>query len=168
MKIKTILVEDERLARNELKNLLERHPQIEIIDEAENVSQGLQKIEELRPDLIFLDINMPGNKSGFDLLEMLDYIPKVVFTTAHDEFAIKAFEVNALDYLLKPIDTQRLDEAIEKSRKIATIFPCFYSATKKIKCGGQGICKRRRTLLVCKNWGCSIFRNRRKLQQGFL
>lgn len=114
MKIRTIIVEDERLARKEMQSLLNAFPQIEIIDEATNVSEGITKIEEHKPDLIFLDINMPANKTGFDLLEVLDHTPKVIFTTAHDEYAIKAFEVNALDYLLKPIEEDRLKEAIEK------------------------------------------------------
>lgn len=113
-KIRTILVEDERLAREELKKMLSAFKEIEVIDEAKNVSEGIQKIELLKPDLIFLDIQMPGNKTGFDLLEVLEYMPKVIFTTAHDEFALKAFEVSALDYLLKPIDTNRLREAVTK------------------------------------------------------
>ncbi len=114
MKIRTIIVEDERLARKEMRSLLSAFPQIDIVGEATNVSEGITKIEELKPDLIFLDINMPANKTGFDLLEVLDHTPKVIFTTAHDEYAIKAFEVNALDYLLKPIEEERLKEAIEK------------------------------------------------------
>ncbi len=118
MKIRTILVEDERLARNEMRELLTAFPQIDIIDEATNVTEGIEKINEQKPDLIFLDINMPANKTGFDLLEVLEHTPKVIFTTAHDEYAIKAFEVNALDYLLKPIEEERLQEAIEKLEKI--------------------------------------------------
>lgn len=118
MKIRTIIVEDERLARKELRDMLEAFPQIEIIDEAANVSEGISKIDEQKPDLIFLDINMPANKTGFDLLEVLDHTPKVIFSTAHDEYAIKAFEVNALDYLLKPIEEDRLKEAIDKLEKL--------------------------------------------------
>jgi len=114
MTIKAILIEDERLARQELRDMLEAFPQIKIIDEATNVAEGITKIEEQKPDLIFLDINMPANKTGFDLLEVLDHTPKVIFTTAHDEYAIKAFEVNALDYLLKPIEEDRLKESIDK------------------------------------------------------
>jgi len=114
MKIRTIIIEDERLARKELRGMLEAFPQIEIIDEAANVAEGISKIDEQKPDLIFLDINMPANKTGFDLLEVLDHMPIVIFCTAHDEYAIKAFEVNALDYLLKPIEEDRLKEAIEK------------------------------------------------------
>jgi len=114
MTIKAILIEDERLARQELRDMLAAFPQIKIIDEATNVAEGIMKIEEQKPDLIFLDINMPANKTGFDLLEVLDHTPKVIFTTAHDEYAIKAFEVNALDYLLKPIEEDRLKESIDK------------------------------------------------------
>ncbi|NBR55831.1 MAG: response regulator [Chitinophagia bacterium] len=108
-----IIIDDERLARNELKKLLEQHTEIQIIDEASGVDEGVEKIELARPDLIFLDIQMPG-KTGFDLLGELEKAPKVIFTTAFDEFALKAFEVNALDYLLKPIDPNRLSDAIQK------------------------------------------------------
>ncbi len=113
MAIKTIIIDDERLARNELRKLLQEFGEIEIIDEASNVQEGVQKIELHNPDLIFLDIQMPG-KTGFDLLEELERAPKVIFTTAYDEFALKAFEVNALDYLLKPIEPKRLFDAIQK------------------------------------------------------
>ncbi len=113
MSIRTIIIDDERLARNELRKLLQDFSEIEIIDEAANVQEGVEKIELHNPDLIFLDIQMPG-KTGFDLLEELDKSPKVIFTTAYDEFALKAFEVNALDYLLKPIETRRLHDAIQK------------------------------------------------------
>ncbi|MEY4097471.1 MAG: hypothetical protein RL170_315, partial [Bacteroidota bacterium] len=113
MPIKAIIIDDERLARNELKKLLEQHPEIEIIEEASNVDEGVEKIDLSHPDLIFLDIQMPG-KTGFDLLAELERAPKVIFTTAYDEFALKAFEVNALDYLLKPIDPKRLADAIQK------------------------------------------------------
>lgn len=113
MSVKAIIIDDERLARNELKKLLQSHPEIEIIDEAANVTEGIAKIEQLNPDLIFLDIQMPG-KTGFDLLEEVEKAPKVIFTTAYDEYAIKAFEVNALDYLLKPIEPKRLTDALQK------------------------------------------------------
>ena len=113
MPITAIIIDDERLARNELKKLLEQHTEIQIIDEASGVNEGVEKIELARPDLIFLDIQMPG-KTGFDLLGELEKAPKVIFTTAFDEFALKAFEVNALDYLLKPIDPNRLSDAIQK------------------------------------------------------
>ncbi len=113
MSIRTIIIDDERLARNELKKLLQDFGEIEIIDEAANVDEGLEKIEQHSPDLIFLDIQMPG-KTGFDLLEDLDRSPRVIFTTAYDEYALKAFEVNALDYLLKPVEPKRLYDAIQK------------------------------------------------------
>lgn len=113
MPIKAIIIDDERLARNELKKLLQQHPDINIIDEASGVDEGIEKIDLSHPDLIFLDIQMPG-KTGFDLLAELEKAPRVIFTTAYDEFALKAFEVNALDYLLKPIDPQRLADAIQK------------------------------------------------------
>jgi two-component system LytT family response regulator len=113
MSVRTIIIDDERLARNELKRLLNEFAEIEVIDEAANVQEGLEKIERHNPDLIFLDIQMPG-KTGFDLLEELDHAPRVIFTTAYDEFALKAFEVNALDYLLKPVEPKRLADAIQK------------------------------------------------------
>lgn len=111
--IKTIIVEDSRLARNELRELIKQHPEIEVIAEAENADQGYELIKKLVPQLIFLDINMPG-KDGFQLLEMLDEVPMVVFTTAFDEYAIRSFEYNALDYLLKPINDKRFADAVEK------------------------------------------------------
>ena len=120
MPVTAIIIDDERLARNELKKLLEQHPEIQIIDEASGVDEGVEKIELARPDLIFLDIQMPG-KTGFDLLGELEKAPKVIFTTAFDEFALKAFEVNALDYLLKPIDPNRLSDAIQKLQTELTL-----------------------------------------------
>ncbi len=113
MAIKSIIIDDERLARAELKKLLQEFSDIEVIDEAANVNEGIEKIETQNPDLIFLDIQMPG-KTGFDLLAELEKAPHVVFTTAYDEYALKAFEVNALDYLLKPIEPKRLRDAIQK------------------------------------------------------
>lgn len=113
MAIRAIIIDDERLARNELKKLLQDHSDIEVIEEAANVDDGIEKIETLNPDLIFLDIQMPG-KTGFDLLAEVEKAPRVIFTTAYDEYAIKAFEVNALDYLLKPVEPKRLADAIQK------------------------------------------------------
>ncbi|MGI8952848.1 MAG: LytR/AlgR family response regulator transcription factor [Chitinophagaceae bacterium] len=113
MPIKAIIIDDERLARNELKKLLHDFSDIEIIDEAANVDEGIEKIELQNPDLIFLDIQMPG-KTGFDLLAELEKAPRVIFTTAYDEYALKAFEVNAMDYLLKPVEPKRLADAIHK------------------------------------------------------
>ena len=111
--MKAIIIDDERLARTELRKLLQEFPEIEVVDEAANVDEGIAKVESLNPDLIFLDIQMPG-KTGFDLLAELDRAPQVIFTTAYDEYALKAFEVNALDYLLKPIEPKRLADAIHK------------------------------------------------------
>lgn len=117
--ISTILVDDEKLAREGLKSLLKDFPEIEIVGEAANVDEALILIDRLKPQLMFLDIEMP-EKSGFELLEELIETPCVIFTTAYNEFAIKAFEVNALDYLLKPIQTQRLREAVGKVKKQLT------------------------------------------------
>lgn len=113
---RAIIIDDERLARNELKKLLQDFSEIDVIDEASNAAEGIEKIEQHQPDLIFLDIQMPG-KTGFDLLQELDKAPQVIFTTAYDEYALRAFEVNALDYLMKPIEPRRLTDAIQKLRQ---------------------------------------------------
>lgn len=114
--IKAVIVDDERLARKALQSLLDEIPDLEIIAEFENADDALKELPNLNPDLLFLDIQMPG-KTGFDLLAELDRIPEVIFTTAYDEYAIKAFEVNALDYLMKPIEEERLKAAVEKVRE---------------------------------------------------
>jgi two-component system LytT family response regulator len=118
--MKALIVDDERLARTELKRLLTSFKEINVVGEAVNADDALEKIQELKPDLLFLDIQMPG-KTGFDMLEELDAVPTVIFVTAYDEYALKAFEYNALDYLLKPIEPKRLEETvnklIEKKRK---------------------------------------------------
>ena len=114
---KAFIIDDERLARNELKKLLNDFAEIEIIGEAANANEGIEKIESLMPDLIFLDIQMPG-KTGFDMLQELDRAPHVIFTTAYDEFALKAFEVNALDYLMKPVEPKRLADALHKLQQV--------------------------------------------------
>jgi two-component system LytT family response regulator len=111
--IKAIIIDDERLARNELRKLLVDFPEIEVVAEGANANEGLEKIESINPDLVFLDIQMPG-KTGFDMLAELDKAPHIIFTTAYDEYALKAFEVNALDYLLKPVEPRRLADAIQK------------------------------------------------------
>jgi len=110
---RTLIIDDERLAREELKLLLKDYIEIEIIDEARNGEEGILKINELKPDLIFLDVNMP-EMSGFDMLKHLDEIPRVIFVTAYDEYALKAFEVSALDYVMKPVDPDRLKDAVQK------------------------------------------------------
>jgi len=112
--MRALIIDDERLARSELRRMLELFPRIDVVGEAINAEDAVQKIDELAPDLLFLDIQMPG-KNGFELLSSLEgKVPEVIFTTAYDEYALKAFEYNALDYLLKPIDSQRLAEAIQK------------------------------------------------------
>ncbi|WP_420384759.1 LytR/AlgR family response regulator transcription factor [Roseivirga sp.] len=111
--MKALIVDDERLARKELTNLLQEFQEIEIVGEAVNAEDAEEKINSLKPDLLFLDIQMPG-KTGFELLESLDSVPDVVFTTAYDEYALKAFDYNAMDYLLKPIEPDRLKETVTK------------------------------------------------------
>ncbi len=111
--MRAIIIDDERLARTELKKMLLEFPELEVVDEATNAEEGISKIAKHQPDIIFLDIQMPG-KTGFEMLQQLEKTPQVIFTTAYDEFALKAFEVNALDYLLKPIEPKRLSDAIHK------------------------------------------------------
>lgn len=114
-KIKVIIVDDERLSREELKNTLKVYEDFVIIGEAGNADDAKDLIETEMPDLLFLDIQMP-EKSGFDLLESLNHVPEVLFITAYDQYAVRAFEVNALDYLMKPIREERFAKAIEKIR----------------------------------------------------
>lgn len=112
--MKALLIDDERLARNELRRLLAGFPAIDIVGEAANAKQAREQIAALQPDLLFLDVQMPG-ETGMQLLESLEPpAPQVIFTTAYDEFAVKAFELNAFDYLLKPVDPARLTAAIER------------------------------------------------------
>src|SRR5699024_6048729 len=110
---RALIIDDERLARSELKKLLQEFPEIEVIGEAANAKEGIEKVNKLDHDLLFLDIQMP-DKTGFELLEDVERTPQVIFTTAYDEYAIKAFEFNALDYLMKPIEPARLEDAINK------------------------------------------------------
>lgn len=111
--MKAVIIDDERLARQELKNLLNAYPEIQVVGEANNAESAMETIRQLKPDVIFLDIQMPG-KNGFELLEEISGLPEVVFVTAYDEYAIRAFEVNALDYLLKPVQASRLSETVKK------------------------------------------------------
>jgi two-component system LytT family response regulator len=111
--MKALIIDDERLARSELRRLLEKHPEIEIVGDARDAQEAVSQIGRLEPELLFLDIQMPGS-NGFELLEQLDRAPLVIFTTAYDEYALKAFEVNALDYLLKPVAPERLAAALQK------------------------------------------------------
>ena len=114
-RMKAVIIDDERLARAELRRLLAAHPEIEIAGEACNGDEALGLIGQTSPDLLLLDVQMPG-LTGFDVLERLDDVPQVIFTTAYDAYAIKAFEVNALDYLMKPIAPARLAAALAKVR----------------------------------------------------
>jgi two-component system, LytTR family, response regulator len=113
--MRALIIEDERLARNELRRMLQSFPEIEIAGEAQNVDEAVALVERLHPDLLFLDVQIPGG-DGFKVLERLDAVPQVIFTTAYDQYALKAFEVNALDYLLKPIVPARLAEAVTRIR----------------------------------------------------
>lgn len=115
--MRVIVIDDERLARAELMHLLEGFDYLDVVGEAADANEGVEKIEVLKPDLVFLDIQMPG-KTGFEMLEGLQTVPQVIFTTAYDEFALKAFEVNALDYLLKPIEPGRLADALSKLKPV--------------------------------------------------
>ncbi len=110
---KAIIIDDEPLAITELSIMLKVFPEIEVIGKCTQASEAIKMVNELNPDLIFLDINMPG-MSGFELLEQLDQVPEVIFVTAYDAYAIQAFDVNALDYLLKPVNPDRLAESIRK------------------------------------------------------
>jgi len=111
--VKAIVVEDSRLAREGLLRMLGEFKELELVGAADHPDSALQLITEKRPELIFLDIHMPG-QSGFDLLDRLDYIPQVIFTTAYSEYAYRSFDYSPVDYLLKPISPERLASAIDK------------------------------------------------------
>ncbi|HTN44705.1 MAG TPA: response regulator [Flavipsychrobacter sp.] len=119
---KALLIDDESLARQLIKSLLKSYEHIEIVAECTDGFEGFKMIQQLRPDLIFLDVQMP-RVNGFEMLELLDDKPQVIFTTAFDEYALKAFEANAVDYLLKPITRERFDQALQKWLKIAGMKP---------------------------------------------
>jgi len=132
--MRAVIADDERLARQELKSMLATYPGIEIVGECADAKSAIETINSLRPDVVFLDIQMPG-KNGFDVLEEITFVPEVIFVTAHDEFALKAFEVNALDYLLKPVQGARLSDAIKKvSERVRE----QQSATEKANVLGEG------------------------------
>lgn len=119
-KLRTIIVEDEELARSLMKSFLKSNDKIEIIGECENGFEGIKAINNLKPDLVFLDIQMP-KITGFEMLELLEHKPQIIFATAYDDYALKAFEFNAADYLLKPYSKERLFEAVDKvAAKIET------------------------------------------------
>ena len=113
MSWKAVIVDDERLARNKLRSLLAQHPQIRLVGEADSVDSAIETIERTGPDVVFLNIQMPG-KSGFELVNQVKLPIRIIFVTAFDEYAIRAFEVTALDYLLKPVNPERLAKAIER------------------------------------------------------
>ena len=113
--MKTLIVDDTRLARQELKTLLAGHPDIELVGEADDLPAARDAVQRLQPDLLLLDIQLPSG-TGFDLLEQLDSLPLVIFTTAYDQYALRAFESNALDYLIKPVAPERLAAALERAR----------------------------------------------------
>lgn len=129
--MKALIIDDERLARKELSSLLEDFKQIDVVGEAANADEAQELVKKLNPDLLFLDIQMPG-KSGFQFLESLDSVPMVIFITAYDEFALKAFEVSAIDYLLKPIQPERLSEAINKVSKLSITQKAEESSDEKL------------------------------------
>ena len=129
MKIKTIIVDDERLAREEFKSMLKKFPQIDVVGEFKNAKLAEEGIQSLNPDLLFIDIQMPG-ESGMELIERLESPPRTVFVTAFDEFAIKAFELNAYDYLLKPLDNERLEDVISRISEEHKIPEAVEKATK--------------------------------------
>lgn len=116
-KIKTLIIDDEQLGRDLIKAYLKKHEAIEVLAECSNGFDGIKQINELKPDLIFLDIQMP-KLTGFEMLELIENPPVIIFTTAYDQYALKAFEVNATDYLLKPFSEERFNEALEKATKL--------------------------------------------------
>ncbi|WUR14867.1 LytTR family DNA-binding domain-containing protein [[Empedobacter] haloabium] len=120
--MRVLIVDDERLARAELRRLLAAHPEVTIAGEAVNAAQAIEQVAQLRPDVLLLDVQMPG-ASGFDLLQALDDPPEVIFTTAFDRYALQAFEVNALDYLQKPIQAPRLAAALQRAARRLSLHP---------------------------------------------
>lgn len=116
-KIKTLIIDDEQLGRDLIKAYLNKHETIEVLAECSNGFDGIKQINELKPDLIFLDIQMP-KLTGFEMLELIENPPVIIFTTAYDQYALKAFEVNATDYLLKPFSEERFNESLEKATKL--------------------------------------------------
>lgn len=120
--MRAVIVDDEALARRELRRLLRDHPWLEVVGEAAHVAEATAVVEATLPDLLFLDIRMPGG-SGFDLLPRLEQVPQVIFTTAYDQHAVRAFEVDALDYLLKPVEPERLAAALQRARQALAARP---------------------------------------------
>jgi two-component system LytT family response regulator len=129
--MRVLIVDDERLARAELRRMLASHPGITIAGEAANAAEAALQVQALQPDLLLLDVQMPGG-SGFDLLATLDDAPEVIFTTAFDQYALQAFEASALDYLMKPIEPQRLAAALERAAVRLGIAPAPSAAPRKL------------------------------------
>jgi two-component system, LytTR family, response regulator len=132
--MKTLIIDDERLARKELIQLLSKYPEIQIEGECSNGEEALQMIEQLQPDLIFLDVQMPG-MTGFELIEKLESVPHVIFVTAYDDYALKAFEVNAMDYVLKPVEEDRLAEAVQRVVRAKMIEDQRMLASQELRLG---------------------------------
>src|SRR5262245_8808237 len=143
--MRVLIVDDERRARDELRRLLGRHPDVEIVGEAADAAQARQAVQALQPGLVFLDVQMPA-ETGFDLLASLECAPSVVFTTAYDEHALRAFEVGALDYLVKPIDPRRLAASLERVRAQASR-PGHAPEGSATRSGLESITQRLRRLL---------------------
>lgn len=120
--MRALIIDDERLARSGLRRLLKEHPEVKVVGEAANPVEANRAIQKELPDLLFLDVEMPGG-SGFDLLEKLEDVPAVIFTTAYDEYAVRAFEVSALDYLVKPITAERLTAALGRAQRALAAIP---------------------------------------------
>jgi two-component system LytT family response regulator len=129
--MRVLIVDDERLARAELRRMLASHPGITVVGESANAAEAAQQVQALQPDLLLLDVQMPGG-SGFDLLATLDDAPEVIFTTAFDQYALQAFEASALDYLMKPIEPQRLAAALERAAVRLGISPAPSAAPRKL------------------------------------
>lgn len=120
--LRALIIDDERLARNALRRLLNAHREVQVIGEAAHPDEAVRAIHKTSPDVLFLDVEMPGG-SGFELLEKLEDVPAVIFTTAYDEYAVRAFEVSALDYLVKPITAERLASALVRAQKTLAAIP---------------------------------------------
>ncbi len=137
--MRTIIVDDERLAREEFKSMLKEHPQIEIVGEFKNTIEAEQGLKDLQPDLMFIDIQMPG-ETGLEFLKRMDFAPRTIFVTAYDEYAVKAFELNAYDYLLKPLDPERLEDLINRLEE-ENKTPESVQNTEKLKKGDKILVK---------------------------
>ena len=129
--MRVLIVDDERLARAELRRMLASHPGVDIVGEAPNAAEAARQVAALQPDLLLLDVQMPGG-SGFDLLAALDQAPEVIFTTAFDQYTLQAFEASALDYLLKPIEPKRLAAALERAASRLGLAPTPSSTPRKL------------------------------------